>query len=81
MEYLIGGDLKSLLMAIGFLKENDAAIYTIEMTIALEYLHNHGIIHRDLKPDNVLIDSLGHLKLTDFGLSSLTWKRCKFIKI
>nr|CAH8848530.1 unnamed protein product [Trichobilharzia regenti] len=75
MEYLIGGDLKSLLLVMGCLKEHHAAIYTVEIAIALEYLHKHGIIHRDLKPDNILIDSKGHLKLTDFGLSTLLWKR------
>nr|VZI32638.1 unnamed protein product [Spirometra erinaceieuropaei] len=75
MEYLIGGDLKTLLMAAGYLDERHASLYTAEITIALEYLHQHGIIHRDLKPDNILITSKGHLKLTDFGLSTLSWSR------
>ncbi len=75
MEYLIGGDLKTLLMAAGYLDERHAALYMAEMSIAVQDLHSHGIIHRDLKPDNVLITAKGHLKLTDFGLSSVNWSR------
>ncbi len=39
--------------------------------LAVEYLHSFGIVHRDLKPDNLLITALGHIKLTDFGLSKM----------
>jgi len=40
-----------------------------EITLALEYLHSKGVIYRDVKPENILIDSQGHVRLTDFGLS------------
>ncbi|KAL0278932.1 UNVERIFIED_CONTAM: hypothetical protein PYX00_000609 [Menopon gallinae] len=75
MEYMVGGDLKSLLSVYGYFDEQMAVFYTAEIILALQYLHNHGIIHRDLKPDNMLLSAKGHIKLTDFGLSRIGMQR------
>jgi serine/threonine protein kinase len=40
------------------------------MFSCVDALHQLGYIHRDLKPENFLIDSTGHVKLTDFGLAA-----------
>lgn len=71
MEYLNGGDCASLIKVLGGLAEDWAKKYIAEVVLGVEHLHSRGIVHRDLKPDNLLIDSKGHLKLTDFGLSRM----------
>ncbi|KAJ1559844.1 hypothetical protein HK405_009131 [Cladochytrium tenue] len=69
MEYVPGGDMRTLLTNSGVLREEHARFYSAEMFTAVAELHRLGYIHRDLKPENFLIDASGHLKLTDFGLS------------
>ncbi|XP_077332466.1 microtubule-associated serine/threonine-protein kinase 3 isoform X1 [Lithobates pipiens] len=71
MEYVEGGDCATLLKNMGPLPVDMTRMYFAETVLALEYLHSYGIVHRDLKPDNLLITSLGHIKLTDFGLSKI----------
>ncbi|KAG9122936.1 hypothetical protein FRC07_000485 [Ceratobasidium sp. 392] len=70
MEYVPGGDFRTLLNNSGVLKEEHARFYISEMIQAVSELHKLGYIHRDLKPENFLVDSTGHVKLTDFGLAT-----------
>jgi len=69
MDFVNGGELFYHLSHAGRFNEDRAKFYTAEITLALEYLHKEGIVYRDVKPENILIDSEGHIKLTDFGLS------------
>ncbi|KAF9156959.1 hypothetical protein BG015_009332 [Linnemannia schmuckeri] len=69
MEFVQGGDVRTMLTARGVLREEDTRLYFAEMVMAIDALHQQGYIHRDLKPENFLIDAGGHVKLTDFGLS------------
>lgn len=71
MEYVEGGDCAILLKNMGPLPVDLARFYFGETLLAVEYLHSFGIVHRDLKPDNLLITAMGHIKLTDFGLSKI----------
>ena len=38
---------------------------------ALEVAHENGVLHLDIKPDNILINTSGQVKVTDFGLATL----------
>merc|ERR1711923_471327 len=68
MEFLAGGDVMTLLMKKDTLSEDAAQFYIAETALAIQTIHNLGFIHRDIKPDNLLLDSRGHVKLSDFGL-------------
>ncbi|KAK7265298.1 hypothetical protein RJT34_32916 [Clitoria ternatea] len=71
MEYVSGGQLLDRMSYTGRLNECEARKLFQQLIDAMDYCHNKGVYHRDVKAENLLLDSKGNLKVSDFGLSAL----------
>ena len=71
MEYVDGEDLHALLRRIGRLPSDKALEIARKLCAGLAAAHDKGVLHRDLKPANIMIDSRGHVLITDFGLAGV----------
>ncbi|MFA9400054.1 MAG: protein kinase, partial [Acidobacteriota bacterium] len=69
LEYVQGETLKQRISRVGALDATEALAYGLEVAQGLSVAHEREMVHRDVKPQNVLIDSTGRAKLTDFGIS------------
>ncbi|XBI52477.1 hypothetical protein VPH35_034845 [Triticum aestivum] len=72
LEYVTGGELHDIIAARGSLKEDEARRYFQQLINAVDYCHSRGVYHRDLKLENLLLDTAGNLKVSDFGLSAIS---------
>ncbi|MGF1511690.1 MAG: serine/threonine-protein kinase [Myxococcota bacterium] len=50
----------------------DAARVLLQAAEALRYAHSAGVLHLGLKPENLLVDGFGNVRVSDFGMSTIT---------
>ena len=68
MEYMDGGSLQDIVDQGGCEDERTLASIAKQAVDGLAFLHSCSQIHRDMKPANMLIDQVGSVKLSDFGI-------------
>jgi len=66
MEYAPGGSIKFILNNFVKFKEKLVCSYTKQILEGLKSMHDQGMCHGDLKTNNIMIDDLGIIKLSDF---------------
>ena len=69
MELVNGKTLKEYIKNNPRLPWQEACNYAIQIGQGIQAAHKRNIIHRDIKPQNIIMDSSGTLKVTDFGIA------------
>ena len=69
LEYMNLGSLDAVIAQRGPIPEDILAAMAYQILWGLSYLKHERRLHRDIKPQNILLNSEGEVKLTDFGIS------------
>ncbi|GLB36732.1 putative protein kinase superfamily protein [Lyophyllum shimeji] len=70
MEFCPGGDLYAAIKK-GGMSPSEVECCFKQILHGVEYLHSQGVAHRDIKPENLFFDTKGHLKIGDYGASTV----------
>jgi len=72
MEMVPGENLEQRISRVDAIGEEEMLPIAAEIISGLRAAKQAGLIHRDMKPGNILFDSMGHVKIVDFGLALVT---------
>ena len=68
MEYMPHGSISNILKKFGRMREDNIKLFTRQILLGLDYLHNNRVKHQDIKGANILLsDKVA--KLADLGCS------------
>ncbi|EIW65201.1 Pkinase-domain-containing protein [Trametes versicolor FP-101664 SS1] len=70
MEFCPGGDLYAAIKR-GGMSPSEVECCFKQILTGVSYLHSQGVAHRDIKPENLFFDMQGHLKIGDYGASTV----------
>lgn len=71
LDVCLGGELFTVLRKMRSFDEPTARFFAACVIEAFDYMHSLNVIYRDLKPENLVLDSKGYLKVTDFGFAKV----------
>lgn len=69
-ELVEGVNLKHHLKKVGRIEPSESVAIASQIASSLGHAHDKNIIHFDVKTSNVLLDSVGQIKMLDFGLAT-----------
>ncbi|KAE8232791.1 hypothetical protein CF326_g2178 [Tilletia indica] len=69
LEYVPGGSVVAILRDWGTFQEPLVQAFITQTLLGLQFLHGREIIHSDIKGANILVDTKGQIKISDFGIS------------
>jgi cGMP-dependent protein kinase len=75
VDVCLGGELFTILRKKRSFNEDQTRFYIACVVEAFDYMHSMNIIYRDLKPENLVMDTTGYIKVTDFGFAKVVPKK------
>jgi serine/threonine protein kinase len=75
LEYLQGETLRSFINKANNITPDRTLEILALIASSLDYAHSRGVVHCDIKPSNIFLTQDGGLRVLDFGISQIRWRK------